>query len=203
MSFLIVSNGLFSPYVSPVEHSDFQSTHPITSVKAIIPKKSQDFDGLLQDSLSSQTKGGPQLEAYQKVVKKFEHQRKRYYAHDIMSSPVHMIKNEMKVSDGLLILKKFGHRHLPVINENGTILGMASDREFINQNENKLCSEVMLKKVIVADEYASINQLAIIFLQEQLNAVPIINNKKEIVGIVTITDILKYVILNTEFLTRG
>jgi predicted transcriptional regulator len=80
---------------------------------------------------------------------------------------------------------------------------MASDREFINQNENKLCSEVMLKKVIVADEYASINQLAIIFLQEKLNAVPIINNKKEIVGIVTITDILKYVILNTEFLTRG
>lgn len=203
MSFLIAINGTFSPYVSSIDHYPGQTIHPVVSVESVSPSHPQDFSEVLKEAGQGASKVRPKIEAYQKSKKEFDRQRKREYAHDIMTAPVHMIQEHMKASEAEAVFRKFGHRHMPVINSAGTVLGMASDRDLFNQKEHTLCIDVMSKKVIVADEHASINELAIIFLQEKLNAIPIINRKHETVGIVTLSDILKYVILNTGFLGKG
>lgn len=203
MSFLIATNGSFSPYVTSVDRSAFQTIHPVQSVESISAPHPHEFKELLGEAEQKHAKVNPKIGAYQKSSQNFERGKKREYAHDIMTYPVHMIHDHMKATEGEAIFKRFGHRHMPVINSVGAILGMAYDRDLFNQKENTLCADVMSKKVIVADEFASINELAIIFLQEKLNAIPIINRKHEIVGIVTLSDILKYVILNTGFLGKG
>ena len=61
----------------------------------------------------------------------------------------------------------------------------------------------MIQKVIVCEEMTSINEISIILLREKINALPIINYKKEIAGIISLSDILKFVIETTNLLTKA
>jgi len=145
----------------------------------------------------------PKVEAYQRHAKSYEQEKKREHAKDILSSPVRVIFENAQASEAAELMHKFGFRHLPVINEQHGIVGMITDRELVSAVENKLCSDLMIRKVIVSDELTSINEIAIKLLNEKLNALPIINRKNELTGIITHSDILSYVIKSTAFLSSG
>jgi CBS domain-containing protein len=58
----------------------------------------------------------------------------------------------------------------------------------------------MIPKVLVGLHNARIQEIAHIMLQEKINALPIINEKHQLVGIITQSDILKFVIESDDFL---
>ena len=135
---------------------------------------------------------------YQKSNQEYQHQKKRAYAKDIMSFPVRMISHDRTALEAKELLSKHGFRHLPVVNEQHIIVGLISDREVSASLLGKSCAEIMLSKVIVAEENASLNEIAILFLREKINALPIINHQRLLVGIITQTDILRYVVETTS-----
>lgn len=204
MSFLVSYNGQFSPLVTSVNTAPSNLIHPISNIHPI--EQTPEFKQVLEESgqnLDLKRQPHKKLEIYQQTVKKFEETRKRIYAKDIMTSPANMILENAPATQAKDTLTKFGYRHLPVINFNKVIVGMITDRETSLVLDHKTCLDIMNRKVIVAEEHASINEIAIIFLQEKINALPIVNSKHELVGIVTQSDILKYVIETTAFLGKG
>jgi CBS domain-containing protein len=204
MSFLISYNGQFSPLISPVDPSARNLIHPVTSIKNIA--SAHEFKEVLEEVQhppEAHKEPNQKLGAYKQAAKSFEESKKRFYAKDIMSFPVKLIQESAATSSAKELMAKFGFRHLPVINHANIITGLITDRELTAGTENNLCSEIMLKRVIVADEHASINEIAIIFLKEKINALPVVDSKREIVGIITHSDILKYVIETSPFLGKA
>ena len=204
MSFLVSYNGQFSPLVTPVDQSAKNLIHPVNSIKHIAPD--HEFKEVLEEIHhlpEAHKEPQKKLGAYKQGANSFEESKKRFYAKDIMTFPVKVIQESAATSSAKELMAKFGFRHLPVINHNYIITGLITDRELTAGTENNSCSEIMLKRVIVADEHASINEIAIIFLREKINALPIVDSKREIVGIITHSDILKYVIETSPFLEKA
>ena len=139
------------------------------------------------------------IKTYADQAKSFEKTKKRYYARDIMSSPVHFVHTTSKVSEAIAEMKKFGFRHLPVMDTKEILTGLISDRELIGAEHNSLCESIMVPKIIVALQTARIQEIAHIMLQEKINALPIINGHHVLVGIITQSDILKFVMGSDEF----
>ena len=199
MSFLIVFNGQYSPL-----------THPLSPRPGVRPVLSADRSGEVKEFREKSEKSADEtsrpplrkLSAYQQTEKTFQEQKRRIYARDIMSHPVKFVTASMLTAVARELMEKHLFRHLPVLDENNQLIGMLSDREFTSVTDQKTCRDLMSNKVIVALESASINEIAIILLQHKLNALPIINHKRELVGIITQSDILRYIIEATPFLGR-
>ena len=52
--------------------------------------------------------------------------------------------------------------------------------------------DIMSRNIIVVEEDTSINNLIRIFLENKISCAPVVNNKRELVGIITKTDVLGY-----------
>ncbi len=52
--------------------------------------------------------------------------------------------------------------------------------------------DIMTRNIIVVEEDASINNLIRIFMDNKISCVPVVNDEKKLVGIVTKTDVLGY-----------
>lgn len=202
MSFLVAYNGQFSPHQMRVEGITIR----VPSVVDVQPtSRVNEFREILQNQTDESIFHRPhaKVEAYEQHARSYQQQKKREHAKDIMTSPVKMIPETAPAIEARNVMEKYGFRHLPVVNSKNVIVGMISDRELLGDVANKSCAEIMIKKVIVSDEHTSINEIAIIFLNEKINALPILNRKHEVTGIITLTDILEYVIRCTAFLAAG
>lgn len=201
MSFLVAYNGQFAPLTTPRVAGD--SIPPVSSISH--SGEVHEFKEILENISHEEhhKKPNQKLEIYKIAEKKFEAEKKHLHARDIMSSPVRLILQGAPASEAKAMLEKYGFRHLPVANENNVIVGMITDREVYGGIENKTCAEIMIQKVIVCEEHATVNEIAINLLRERINALPIVNRKFELVGIITHSDILKFVIETTMFLNRA
>lgn len=202
MSFLVVQNGQFTNLLYPAPHVN-DGPHAVVPTSKL--NSVQDFKEVLEESQGElpPQKLNLKISSYQKAAKSFETRQKRYYARDIMTSPVTTINEEELATEASKIFNKFGFRHIPVLNEQKLISGIISDREIALAKENQKCKDIMVRKIVVCEENASIHEMAIMMLNFKINALPIVNHKREMTGIVTISDILKYVINSTPFLGSG
>jgi acetoin utilization protein AcuB len=126
---------------------------------------------------------------------------------ELMTEKVITISPEDKVDKVFFLFHYESIRHLPVVTEKGTLVGIISDRDIKKvlgprhkkhmQNDGTLLT-VSARKVrmmmhrqpmtIGPDERAA--EAAAIMVSNKIGALPVINNKK-LVGIITATDILK------------
>lgn len=199
----MVFNGQFSPLVHPTSSSVRGGIPPVSSLSKL--NEVHEFKEVLEETTQDEglKKSYQKLEVYKQAAKTFEEQRKRHHAKDIMTSPVIVISQNSSAIEAQTLLKKYGFRHLPVVDDKELIVGMISDRELAGSFENKSCKDIMARKLIVCEDHASVNEIAIILLKEKINALPIINHKRELTGIITLTNILQYVIASTAFLGKA
>jgi CBS domain-containing protein len=116
----------------------------------------------------------------------------------IMTKNVVTVKpsDSLEVVKNLLFEKHF--HHLPVINDDNTLAGILTSWDLIKHNlkfeeyKDKLVSDVMTEKVVTLNPHESVGAAAMIFLKHLFHGLPIVNDEKQLVGIVTTHDILKY-----------
>ncbi|WP_020537786.1 CBS domain-containing protein [Lewinella cohaerens] len=130
---------------------------------------------------------------------------------DIMTTnviTVHLTTTMDVVSD---IFEKKNIHHLPVVEKDGTVVGMISKSDYyqlqdsftlfkraaaerINQAvfRSLLASEVMSKQVAVLNPDDSVLMAAGYFRENLFHAIPIVDENQRILGIVTTYDLLTY-----------
>jgi len=126
---------------------------------------------------------------------------------DLMTKKVITISAEDKVDQAFFRFHYDGIRHLPVVTDKGTLVGIISDRDIKkvlgprhkqHQQKDGTILTVSARKVrmvmrrqpvtIGPEERAA--TAASIMVKKKIGALPVISNKK-LVGIITATDILK------------
>ena len=124
-----------------------------------------------------------------------------------------MTKNLVTVTQDDMLDKVFSHfyfrgiRHIPVVTEKGTLVGIISDRDTMKMLGPKQTSYVkkdgtvltvsarkartiMRRKPITIGPDDKAAEAAVIMVKNNIGALPVVRNKK-LVGIITATDILK------------
>lgn len=127
-------------------------------------------------------------------------------AQDIMSRALQTLRPETPLKDAWAFMKAKGFRHVPITSAVGSLVGIVSDRDLLrvaNVLEDRSnpsvpqqpVSVVMSTKVLTATPTTEIHEMARVMLTERISALPIIDGLHHPIGIVTITDILRCVMM--------
>ncbi|MGD9975812.1 MAG: CBS domain-containing protein [Desulfatirhabdiaceae bacterium] len=132
-------------------------------------------------------------------------------AADVMSSPVHVIPAEMDLVDTAILLAEQNISGAPVIDGDGRIVGVISEKDFLirmgaGENgsfmqvvasclknrgclatplRNQIARDIMTTPAIVRPPDVAIGAIATLFMEKKINRLPITDSDGHPIGIVT------------------
>lgn len=130
-------------------------------------------------------------------------------ASQVMTSPVTILFANEKAAKALRVLEQGSFRHIPVLSEDESLIGMVSDRDIyrctcsaesgcmhdVKGKQSMLVEHIMKGEVLTASVDTDARYIARLFVEQRVGAMPIVEGD-QLVGIVTRSDILKAVMLN-------
>ncbi|EQC43924.1 CBS domain-containing protein [Bacteriovorax sp. Seq25_V] len=120
-------------------------------------------------------------------------------ANEIMTRKILTIKSDSKLDELQSFFESYSFRHILVENNDNQIIGIISDRDFLKSlsrglNFNNEVQEIMTEKVFFASEHSTIQEIARLMFYENISCIPVADSNYKLTGIVTSTDILKFLI---------
>jgi CBS domain-containing protein len=125
------------------------------------------------------------------------------HAHQIMSQPVVTAQLTQDIVSAWEQLREQHYHQFPVLDERQRIVGMVSERDLLQflliedtqltYIRGKTVSDVMSTQVITADPVTDVRRIAKVMLAYRLGAVPVVDERDALVGLVSRSDILRSV----------
>jgi acetoin utilization protein AcuB len=114
----------------------------------------------------------------------------------IMVSPVHTIPPNATASMAWKRMLSLEISHLVVTDEDKRPLGLISKVDLIETGPEsiRLISEIYSRKLIAATPETVVQDVAINFIENEINSIPVVNDNDELVGIVCRTDLLRLLV---------
>jgi acetoin utilization protein AcuB len=125
---------------------------------------------------------------------------------DVMTERPTTVSPRATVETAIRLLEALEIRHLPVVNEAGELVGMLSDRDLRgNLGEDgggppgsARIVDIMNGDVIQANADDDLLEIAELMVDNKIGAVPIVDERGVLVGIVSYVDILRSLIADRE-----
>jgi CBS domain-containing protein len=148
-------------------------------------------------------------------------------AKDIMTAPVVTVRADQTVREAARIMTDRRLSGLPVVDEEGSLVGMVTEADLINYSQklkvhqirkpwswvspysdigdlatfrqglshiaNLKISEVMSRKVISVEKNTPLDEVASLMVEHRVNRLPVLDEKGDLVGIVTRADVVRAV----------
>ncbi|HDZ41137.1 MAG TPA: IMP dehydrogenase [Bacteroidetes bacterium] len=96
------------------------------------------------------------------------------------------------VSEALHLMKEYKIGGIPVIKDNNVLVGIVTNRDLRFENEmTKKISEIMTRDLITTDQETDLDTAAHILQKHKIEKLPIVNEKNQLVGLITYKDITK------------
>jgi len=128
-------------------------------------------------------------------------------AHDVMTEDPATISMMATVGDAARLLQTLDVRHLPVVDEDGMLVGMLSDRdlraltfpdvigeEYLGEILTALdapISSIMSSDVVSVDVEDDVSLIVELMLNHKIGAIPVVDSDDALVGIVSYVDLLR------------
>ena len=118
-------------------------------------------------------------------------------AADVMTKDPRTILDTDLVSDALEVLATLDIRHLPVVDDSDTLVGMISDRDLgpiarsYDESSRRRISEYMSADVVSVDEDSDLREVIETLLEQRIGAVPVVDGDGKITGIISYVDLLR------------
>jgi len=127
-------------------------------------------------------------------------------AHQIMTSPVVTLPADIMLLDAWNIFRIRRFRHMPVVDPDGRLVGILSDRALLryaavtgnvppyakdSPQARASIADLMKKEVITASPDTEIRDIARAMFEKRIGAMPIMDYRDRLTGIITGSDILK------------
>jgi CBS domain-containing protein len=135
-------------------------------------------------------------------------------AADVMTENPRTIEATDTIAQAVDALQSLEVRHLPVVNEEGDLVGMLSDRDLgplmrgsIEGEEAERMvvplsrtrvADVMTSGVVSVDVDADVGEIVETMLEQRIGAVPVVDGEGAVVGIISYVDVLREVVLQAE-----
>jgi acetoin utilization protein AcuB len=117
------------------------------------------------------------------------------------------IRSDAKVRDAVRLVETLSVRHLPVVDNDGRLVGMISDRDLRGVTAPQLMgsehaadlraaleasvSTIMSTNVVTVGENATLRDVVGSMLENKIGALPVVNRSGSVVGIVSYLDVLR------------
>ena len=138
-------------------------------------------------------------------------------ARDIMASPVRTLPLNASLAQAWELVKNTRFRHIPIQSQDGALVGILSDRDLSRGTvESALLgikgaaylAKVTIESyvshpVLVAAPEATLLAIARVLLEERIGALPVMSSDKEILGMITRSDILRVIVSHPQFENWG
>jgi IMP dehydrogenase len=109
----------------------------------------------------------------------------------VMIEQPYTIKPDLTVAEAKKAMTEYSVSGL-LVEEEGKLVGIITRRDITFENNNKLkVSELMTKDVITAKVGITIDQAKEILHNKRIEKLPVVNDEKQIIGLITSKDILK------------
>ncbi|WP_413576136.1 HPP family protein [Bdellovibrio sp. HCB290] len=114
-------------------------------------------------------------------------------ARDVMTNDVIVIAVGSSLAAAQAVMKEHKIRHLPIVDDSQQIVGILSDRDlsFFKDSNMYPVEDFMTHPVEWMNQDAPLQDAAERMLNKKINSVLVINDKKELVGIVTSEDLIQ------------
>lgn len=128
---------------------------------------------------------------------------------DHMSSPPVTVKPNVPIPKIRRILQSQNFRHLPVVDEEGHLLGMVTDRDvrssypstvLISEKERKDCLKklettpvkaIMTESIASLTPFSTLDDALLLLDKSRVGALPVLDENKHVIGILSIRDLMK------------
>lgn len=123
-----------------------------------------------------------------------------FHAYQIMSTHVKTISPDMKITHAWNHFKHENVHHMPVVSAEKKIEGIVSDidllkrliitDERITNQTDETVSDIMIREVVTASRVTDIRRIAKVMFTLHIGTMPILDDNKNLIGIITRSDIL-------------
>lgn len=112
---------------------------------------------------------------------------------DLMSKNLVTVEKGTSVKAALEIMERNAFRHLPIVNDEGKVIGILSDRDFlaVADFENMKVDVAMTTIVLTVPADASIKKSVTTMVERKISCLIVVDERGLPIGIVTTDDILK------------
>ncbi len=126
------------------------------------------------------------------------------YIREYMTSPVITVTPDTSLDEALSIVRQHNIRRLPVVDNNGKLVGLVT-REILRDAPSSISalstlgmrfqlsrikvSDVMITDVITVTPDSTIEEATTVALERQIGTLPVVDEKGNLVGMVTNTDL--------------
>jgi CBS domain-containing protein len=110
-------------------------------------------------------------------------------AREIMSSPPITIGPDCSVAELAGLLSKHRISGVPVVDEQGELLGVATEADVLERPGDRVC-EVMTSMVATVEEDTPVEEIAGLFARQRIKRVPVVRGRQT-VGVVSRADIVR------------
>ena len=118
--------------------------------------------------------------------------RKVKRAENVMILEPVSIGVDATVSEAIELMRDYKIGGIPVIKDNNILVGIVTNRDLRFENQmTKKISEIMTTDLITTDQETDLDTAADILQQHKIEKLPIVNEKHQLVGLITYKDITK------------
>lgn len=115
---------------------------------------------------------------------------------DLMSTPPVTIASDQDYKTGLTLMHEKALHHLPVVDAEGRVVGIAAERDLILAATRFLDSsieigEVMHRGAVTTRPDAPVAAAAGLMLKHRIGSLPVVDADQHLIGLVTETDIFR------------
>lgn len=191
MSIIVAVNGITEVYPTNLVTPRYNRTEAVAD-REHHDQRSSTLD---HSALAAQT-------AYQQQGPDRSHPTPAVLARDLMTTPVLSLPSDSRLLDAWTIMSHKGFHHIPITSLHGTLVGMLSYQDLLHhvpelitsadtqQASHKHAAEAMTPRMISATPTTEIREIARVMLEERIHAVPILDQNRRLVGILSRQDLL-------------
>lgn len=124
---------------------------------------------------------------------------------EVMTPTVFVISADATIQDAAKIMRNYKVHNLVVVSEK-EVIGIVADEDIIhkvvayNKNNNTLVGDIMTSKVVTTTGEESIIETAQKMNEYNISVLPVIDEKRNLVGVVSKSDLLYYYPTLVEYL---
>ncbi|MGD9950910.1 MAG: CBS domain-containing protein [Desulfobulbus sp.] len=129
------------------------------------------------------------------------------FIYDHMTPSPITVMPEQTVAEAIELLQQYNIRHLPVVDDQGRLLGVLSDRDLRSarpssvarskergsveeQVNNTPVSVVMVRDILYLRPNTTLDDALILFQSRKIGALPVVNDDEKLVGVFTTADLM-------------
>lgn len=171
---------------SVTPHHDWRRVSRVRGAEAVEPVPTDDDPAPRRRSPAA---GGPWGRALRAAAEAPPAPVQRVSA--LMSAPALHVQatDPLDVAQDLLL--DGGVRHLPVLGDDGRLVGVLSDRDLLRHPAAPTCADAMHSPALAAAPDATLHAAAQVMLEARVGCLPVVDDDGALLGILTRSDLLR------------